>query len=102
MSVYTGLPTVIGWPWHQTQQRNDWDLIRERAGDVSTIYNTQSKNAALDLIDQYRVRYIVVGDLERIYYLPHGIEKFDRMVEAGDLELAYANDRTSIYRMVDR
>ncbi len=102
VSVYTGLPTVIGWPWHQTQQRNDWDLIRERAGDVSTIYNTQSKNAALDLIDQYRVRYIVVGDLERIYYLPHGIEKFDRMVEDGDLELAYANDRTSIYRVVDR
>ncbi len=102
VSVYTGLPTVIGWPWHQTQQRNDWELIRERAGDVSTIYNTQSKNAALDLIDRYRVRYIVVGDLERIYYLPHGIEKFDRMVEDGDLELAYANDRTSIYRVVDR
>ena len=102
MSVYTGLPTVIGWPWHQTQQRNDWDLIRRRARDVSSIYNTLSKNAALDLIHEYRVRYVVVGDLERIYYLPHGIEKFDRMVEDGDLELAYANDRTTIYRVVDR
>jgi YYY domain-containing protein len=102
VSVYTGLPTLIGWPWHQTQQRNDWELIRRRAKDVSSIYNTQSKKAALDLIDQYRVRYIVVGDLERIYYLPHGIEKFDRMVEGGDLELAYANDRTSIYRVAGR
>ena len=102
VSVYTGLPTVIGWPWHQTQQRNDWDLIQRRARDVSSIYNTLSKNAALDLIDQYRIRYIVVGDLERIYYLPHGIEKFDRMVEDGDLELAYANDRTSIYRVAGR
>ena len=63
MSVYTGLPTVIGWPWHQTQQRNDWDLIQHRARDVSAIYNTLSKNAALDLIDLYSVRYIVVGDL---------------------------------------
>ena len=102
MSVYTGLPTVIGWPWHQTQQRNDWDLIRRRARDVSTIYNTLSKKGALDLIGQYRVRYIVVGDLERIYYLPDGIEKFEQMVEAGDLELAYANDRTTIYRVLDR
>ncbi len=99
MSVYTGLPTVIGWPWHQTQQRNDWDLIQRRARDASAIYNTLSKNAALDLIDQYRVRYIVVGDLERIYYLPHGIEKFEKMVEDGTLELAYANDRTNIYRV---
>ncbi len=102
MSVYTGLPTVIGWPWHQTQQRNDWDLIQERARDVSSIYNTLSKNAALDLIDRYSVRYIVVGDLERIYYLPHGIEKFDQMVNDGTLELAYANDGTIIYRVVDR
>ena len=102
MSVYTGLPTVIGWPWHQTQQRNDWDLIRRRARDVSTIYNTLSKKEAMDLIGQYRVRYIVVGDLERIYYLPDGIEKFEQMVEAGGLELAYANDRTTIYRVLDR
>ena len=102
MSVYTGLPTVIGWPWHQTQQRNDWDLIQRRARDVSSIYNTLSKNAALELIDQYGVRYIVVGDLERIYYLPHGIEKFDRMVEDGTLELAYANHGTTIYRVTTR
>ena len=102
MSVYTGLPTVIGWPWHQTQQRNDWDLIRRRARDVSSIYNTLSKKAALDLIDQYGVRYIVVGDLERIYYLADGIEKFDRMVDDGTLELAYANERAAIYRVTDR
>ena len=102
MSVYTGLPTVIGWPWHQTQQRNDWDLIRERARDVAAIYNTLSKHAALELIDQYGVRYIMVGDLERIYYLPHGIEKFDQMVRDGTLELAYANYRTTIYRVAGR
>ena len=102
MSVYTGLPTVIGWPWHQIQQRNDWDLIQTRARDVSSIYNTLSKNAALELIDRYGVRYIVVGDLERIYYLPEGIEKFDRMVVDGTLELAYANYGTTIYRVTDR
>jgi len=102
MSVYTGLPTVIGWPWHQTQQRNDWDLIQARARDVSSIYNTINKHEALELIDRYGVRYVVVGELERIYYLPHGIDKFPRMVVDGTLELAYANDGTTIYRVVDR
>ena len=99
MSVYTGLPAIIGWPWHQTQQRNDRDLIQRRAQDVSAIYNTLSKNEALELIDRYGVRYIVVGDLERIYYLPRGIEKFDQMVNDGTLELAYANYGTTIYRV---
>ena len=99
MSVYTGLPTVIGWPWHQTQQRNDRDLIQQRARDVSSIYNTLSKSEAMELLDRYGVRYIVVGDLERIYYLPHGIEKFEMMVQDGSLDLAYANDRTTIYRV---
>ncbi len=102
MSVYTGLPTVVGWPWHQTQQRNDWNLIQRRARDVASIYNTLSKNEALELIDRYRVRYIVVGDLERIYYLSQGIEKFERMVQDGTLEVAYANERTTIYHVVDR
>ncbi len=102
MSVYTGLPTVIGWPWHQTQQRNDWDLVQRRARDVSTMYNTLSRNAARDLMSEYGVRYVVVGELERIYYLPGGIAKFDQMVSDGTLELAYANDQTTIYRVVDR
>ena len=102
VSVYTGMPTVIGWPWHQTQQRNDRDLIQRRAQDVSSIYNTQSKQAALDLINQYRVRYIIVGDLERLYYLPHGIAKFDRMVADGALTLAYANEGATIYQVADR
>ncbi len=101
-SQYTGLPTVIGWPWHQTQQRNDGDAVRGRANDVSTIYNTRSQSAALKLLERYGVTYIIVGELERLYYLPDGIAKFDPMVAAGDLALDYGNDRTRVYRVVGR
>ena len=98
-SQYTGLPTVIGWPWHQTQQRNDGDAVRKRAKDVATIYNTRSQDTALKLLDDYGVTYIVVGDLERVYYLADGIAKFDLMVAGGTLDLAYANHGTKIYRV---
>ena len=98
-SQYTGLPTVIGWPWHQTQQRNDGDAVRQRGQDVATIYNTLRQQTALDLLAEYGITYIVVGDLERIYYLPDGIAKFDAMARERMLELAYANEGTRIYQM---
>ena len=101
-SQYTGLPTVIGWPWHQTQQRNDERAIRRRAQDVATIYNTSHTDTALKLLDDYNIIYIVVGDLERLYYLPHGIAKFDAMVATGSLTLDYRNDRTRVYRVAGR
>ena len=100
-SQYTGLPTVIGWPWHQTQQRNDGDAVRQRARDVATIYNTRSKDTAADLLRSYNVTYIIVGDLEHLYYLTDGLAKFDAMVEAGTLTQVHANEGTTIYQVVD-
>ena len=97
VSQYTGLPTVIGWPWHQQQQRGNGDVIRRRAMDVAAIYNTLSAQRAERLLEQYQVAYVVVGDLERIYYDVGGIAKFDDMASAGTLTLAYANDGVRIY-----
>ena len=101
-SQYTGLPTVIGWPWHQTQQRNDAEAVRRRAEDVATIYDTRSRETALELLERYDVTYIVVGDLERFYYLPDGIAKFDAMVDEGMLSLSYANEGDKVYRVAGR
>ena len=99
ISQYTGLPTVLGWPWHQQQQRNDGGIVNRRARAVRTIYSTPSHQRALELLEQYQVAYIVVGALERGYYDGSGIAKFDSMVNRGILELAYANDATRIYRV---
>ena len=99
ISQYTGLPTVLGWPWHQQQQRGDGEIVRRRAQDVATIYDSPSHDRALELLEQYRVSYIVVGALERGYYDSRGIAKFDAMSDKGLLTLAYANDGTRIYRI---
>ena len=99
VSQYTGLPTVIGWPWHQQQQRDDGDIIRRRAMDVATIYSTLSHRRAQKLLEEYQVAYVVVGDLERTYYDERGIAKFDAMTADGILTLAYANEGTRIYRV---
>src|SRR5262249_27434832 len=49
ISIYTGLPTVIGWDWHQKQQRSiiDGAIIDRRIDTVRDIYNTRDLNRAL-------------------------------------------------------
>ncbi|MFQ5942184.1 MAG: DUF2298 domain-containing protein [Anaerolineales bacterium] len=69
-SIYTGLPAVLGWNWHQRQQRaavGSMD-VPNRADDIESFYLTTSAPEAIDFLAQYDVRYVVVGDLEKLYY----------------------------------
>jgi uncharacterized membrane protein len=99
VSVYTGLPTLIGFDWEQKQQRwaYAW-MIDERMDDVRRIYTSQDVEETLALLGKYNVRYIYLGELERLYYPGPGLEKFDRMV-GKELELAYTNEQVRIYRL---
>ncbi len=100
VSVYTGLPTVLGWAWHQKQQHSilppyviDW-----RLQDVRDIYNTTDPQQALELMKPYHVAYIYVGELERAYYAAEGLAKFEAMV--GDtLDVVYDREGVRIYRV---
>ena len=38
ISTYTGLPTVLGWPWHEYQWRGEWSAHRTREADIKTLY----------------------------------------------------------------
>jgi YYY domain-containing protein len=102
VSIYTGLPTIIGWSWHQRQQRsampNEW--VTDRLNDVSRLYNDPEPSAALDIIAKYGVRYIYVGDLERSYYGADGLAKFARMRADGQLALVHKNEHVDIYEVV--
>jgi YYY domain-containing protein len=98
ISNYTGLPTVIGWPWHQTQQRTAYaSSIRERAEEVRELYNTSDLNRAQDLLKKYEVQYIVVGELERAYYSPEGLDKFEKMAEQGLIRPVFQSKKVTIY-----
>jgi uncharacterized membrane protein len=102
-SINTGLPTVLGWNWHQRQQRaaaNDQE-VWTRAGDVVAIYDTPSSTQALQLLQQYNVRYVIVGPLERVYYDPAGLAKFDRMVAGGAMQVVYSNEQVTIYEVLE-
>jgi YYY domain-containing protein len=99
VSIYTGLPTVIGWDWHQKQQRSalPGQLIDQRLQDVRTMYNSTDLNQTLQLLHQYHVDYVYVGQLERLYYEAAGLAKFDQL--SGAWSLVYQSDQVKIYQV---
>ena len=100
VSVHTGLPTVIGWEWHQVQQRFDYRwAIDERLNDVDLIYSTDSPEEAFKLLNKYDVKYVYVGELERLYYPMDGIRKFDIM-DGSQLYKIYNNSTVDIYKVI--
>lgn len=98
-TVYTGLPGVVGWNWHQRQQRtitpHEW--VFSRVDEVNSFYDTVDLGQARDFLAEYQVSYIVVGQLERAKYLPEGIAKFQ--LGAGEYwQVVYQNEDTTIYQ----
>jgi YYY domain-containing protein len=101
VSVYTGLPAVVGWRHHQAQQRVgvDGEMVDWRRDDVNACFSTTDIAQAEEILDHYGVRYIYVGEYERAYYDARGLAKFDQMVERGLLRLAYSAHGVTIYEV---
>jgi YYY domain-containing protein len=78
ISIYTGLPGVVGWEWHQQQQRavvpGDW--ISSRIDEIADFYQTTDWKAAEAFLQKYDVKYIVLGQQERGKYPGEGLDKF--------------------------
>ena len=99
ISIYTGLPNIVGWEWHQKQQRwNYRETVAMRVAEVARIFNTLSAQEALDIMHKYEVEYVYLGKVERLYYSPTGLAKFDGGLD-GALEQVYENRDVRIFRV---
>lgn len=88
ISSFTGIPTVIGEPFHEVMWRGDsggW--YGERTGDVRAIYEQPGKTRAL--MQKYHVNYLVLGTAER--------EKYNVTEVSPDMTLVFSHDGTEIY-----
>lgn len=103
VAMYTGLPTIIGWDWHQRQQRAVLpdSRVPQRIQDVTELYNTPDPAAARAILTRYNVGYIYVGVLEHLYYTSQGLAKFEQMAQAGVLMRVYQNDEVTIYAVAN-
>lgn len=100
-TIYTGLPNVVGWNWHQRQQRASAPSagVQARVDEVSAFYNTVDMAEANEFLQKYNVRYIILGQLERAKYADVGLEKFSA-AEGVLWKTVYEDQDTIIYRVM--
>jgi uncharacterized membrane protein len=77
-------------------------IVRDRINDVELLYTTIDVVKALAVLERYDVSYIYVGELERTYYPPEGLAKFDRMIELDLLEEVYDSGTVRIFEVTSQ
>lgn len=68
ISTYSGLPTVLGWPGHESQWRGGAKEMGTREEDIRLLYRTPNWLDAKSIIERYNIRYIYIGSFERNAY----------------------------------
>ena len=101
VSIHTGLPSVVGWKWHQEQQRWGYrDMVQPRIRDVDRIYSTSDVSQAMSLLDRYGVKYVYLGQVEKLYYPADGIAKFEAGL-APRLRTVFETEHVTIYEVLN-
>jgi YYY domain-containing protein len=90
-ATYSGQPNVLGWDWHEIQWRGGGREMGSRKDDVQKLYETHSWDEAKSILDQYGIKYIYVGNLERNAYNVFE-EKFQQ-----HLPVAFSQGSVTIY-----
>ncbi|MFC4549494.1 MULTISPECIES: DUF2298 domain-containing protein [Halorussus] len=95
----TGLPTAIGWVYHEGIYRGH-ETAEHRAADVELIYtgpwnSSGPRNDRAELLKEYDVKYIYVGPEARDRYSEQNLQ-FGRYP---GIEVAFQNEGVTIYRV---
>lgn len=69
VSAMTGLPTIAGWYVHEWLWRDGVEDLNYRLTVVENIYTSEDVNMVKNLLQDYEVEYIFVGQKEREKYL---------------------------------
>lgn len=102
LSVATGIPTVVGWQFHQVQQRRGYaSKVDERVAAVAAFYRDPDQVRAWRFLAAYRPDYVAVGTVERALGTPEALDALDRLpglepVYRVDGEIVYAVDHAAI------
>jgi uncharacterized membrane protein len=95
VSAFTGLPTILGWDFHEYQWRGNSTEANIRRPDILQIYQSADPQEVLTLLDKYNVEYVYLGPVER--------DKFDVQPNTGErlgrfLDKVYEGGAVSIFR----
>ena len=81
----------------QTEQPLSIALMLDTSGSVAKDFKSEV-DSAVKFLRAYDVGYVIVGQVERLYYPPAGIDKFASGLN-GALEPVYKNPSLTIYKV---
>ncbi len=76
VSSATGIPTVLGWSFHEEQWRGGRSGFEGREADVTQLYSTGEIEVIKGILGRYEIDYIVVGPRERSTYPDLDLDRF--------------------------
>jgi YYY domain-containing protein len=82
ISAFTGLPTILGWGGHEHQWRGDYTEPARREPLIETLFNSIDVEAAKQVLHEFAVRYVIVGQPERARYSAEGLDKFNQICQS--------------------
>jgi uncharacterized membrane protein len=68
MATISGQQNVLGWVGHEYQWRGGGVEVGSREADIRQLYETNQWEEALEVINMYDIRYIVMGSYEASSY----------------------------------
>ena len=81
VSGVTGLPTILGWPGHESQWRGGYDEQVGRPEDLEQLYTSADPNAVKSVIQKYDITFVYVGPAERDAYGRLAVPELDVIFE---------------------
>lgn len=97
VTVMTGLPAVLGWRWHQEQQRTGYAAqVNQRKADITRFFTDADPEWAQQFLRTYDVTFVIVGSVERAQSTPEALRMFER---APFLDVAFDDGQATVYRV---
>jgi YYY domain-containing protein len=92
ISAFSGRPSVLGWANHQgVWRRNGWALAAPRQAEIRALKESPDPAKLGAFVSKYRVKWIVVGALERANYPKPLLDLL------GSLPTAFSTGTTTVY-----
>jgi YYY domain-containing protein len=92
ISIFTGMPTLVGWGYQEGQQSGRDSEVSMRNNITAQIYGPGTPEDALKLLKDYNVKYVYIGTIERSLYNNPG-----KFASIGDV--VYSNQGSVLYKV---
>jgi YYY domain-containing protein len=93
ISIFTGMPTIVGWGYQVGQQSGRGDKVQEGFMLTNRIYTDKDAEATKNILKEKNIKYVYIGSIEKALY-PEAVEKFNQIATP-----VYQNEGAVLFKL---